>query len=110
MIKYQENGDGIIRKVEIEVTDRGKQDLENGIQCLKKYIGEKYHDVFVEDKENNKLVYQTEVLVPQTTKERPNLLLVIGNPAVHSVGEKMFFPMRESAKIQSGWSTGFGKL
>jgi hypothetical protein len=75
MVRYQDNGNDIIRKVEIDkagITDQGKQDLEKGIHCLKKCIGPKYHGIFTEDKENNKLVYQTEVLVPRTTKERPN--------------------------------------
>ena len=31
------------------------------------------------------------MLIPKTNKDRPNLLIVLGNPAIHSVVEGMFF-------------------
>jgi len=94
MVKYQENGNGIVRMVEIDlirVTDQGKKFLEKGIQWLKDNIDEEHRDVFIEDKDKNKFLYRTELLVPKTTKDRLNLLIVIGNPAIHSVAERMFF-------------------
>jgi len=39
----------------------------------------------------NKFVYETEVLIPKVNKNRINVLMVLGNPAVHSVAEGMFF-------------------
>jgi len=40
----------------------------------------------------NSLVYDTEILIPaKKQQDRTNLLLVLGNPAIHSVSEGMFF-------------------
>jgi len=40
----------------------------------------------------NSLVYDTEILIPtKKHQDRTNLLLVLGNPAIHSVSEGMFF-------------------
>jgi len=46
----------------------------------------------------NKLVYQTEVLVPRMNKNRLNVLMVLGNPAVHSVAERMFFSYEKTRR------------
>ena len=44
----------------------------------------------------NKFVYETEVLIPKVNKNRINVLMVLGNPAVHSVAERMFFSYEET--------------
>jgi hypothetical protein len=41
--------------------------------------------------EGETLIYQTECIIPGKTDQRPPLLFVAGNPASHSVNEKMFF-------------------
>jgi hypothetical protein len=90
MIKCQENGGDIIRNVEVdltEVTNMSRQDLESSVT---KYLEHEGEEIF-NFEAGNKLVYETEVLIPKVTKNRINLLMVLGNPAVHSVTEGMFF-------------------
>ena len=41
--------------------------------------------------EGETLIYKTECIIPDKTDKRPPLLFVAGNPASHSVNEKMFF-------------------
>jgi hypothetical protein len=56
----------------------------------------------------DRLKYQSEQLIPTKPGNRPPLLLVLGNPASHSVKEGMFFRLKEikksiaSGKISSG--------
>ena len=102
MIKYQaENRNDIIQTVEIDLTGisaQSKEDLKHKIaECLR------YKDKKIFKFEaGNKLVYETEVLIPKINKERLNLLLVVGNPAVHSVAEGMFFSY-EKTRSEGKW-------
>jgi len=45
------------------------------------------------------LSYKSEQLVPTKTDKRPSLLLVLGNPATHSVESGMFFSFEGNKKI-----------
>lgn len=99
MIKYQENRNGITQRVEIDLTEiRDRQDLESRINEYLQYEGK---SIF-EFEAGNKLVYETEVLIPKVNKNRLNILMVLGNPAVHSVAERMFFSY-EKTRIEGKW-------
>jgi len=90
MIKYQENRNDIIQSVEIDLTEiltQSRQDLESKIT---KYLKHEGKSIF-QFEAGKKLVYETEVLIPKINKDRLNVLMVLGNPAVHSVAEGMFF-------------------
>lgn len=102
MITYQENKNNIIQKVEIDLTKiprENRQDLESRLTAFLNYIGHK--NLF--DYTKNKLTYQTEVLLPKINKNRINLLMVVGNPALHSVAEGMFFSYQRTA-VKGKWS------
>jgi len=104
MIKYRENRNDIIQRVEIDLTEipaQGRQDLESKITKYLKNIDKKYRHTF-RFGAGNKLVYETEVLIPKVNKNRLNLLMVLGNPAVHSVAERMFFSY-EKTPTQGKW-------
>lgn len=92
-MKYQENRNDITQIVEIDltnVTDQGRQDLKRGVtECLKQIDAKHQHIFRFEGK--NTFSYDTEVLIPRVNKNRLNVLMVLGNPAIHSVAEKMFF-------------------
>jgi hypothetical protein len=52
---------------------------------------------------NHILCYESEQLVPSKMDKRPSLLLVLGNPASHSVKKVCFFRLKEIEKnIGSG--------
>jgi len=91
MIKYQEkNGDDIIQRVEIdlsEISAPSRRDLKNKIT---KYLRHEGKNIF-NFEAGDKLVYETEALILKVNKKRLNILMVLGNPAVHSVVERMFF-------------------
>ena len=51
------------------------------------------------ERKGNRLKYQSEQLIPSKSDNRPPLLLVLGNPASHSVKAGMFFAL-EKNKIE----------
>jgi len=50
------------------------------------------------DLKGDRLKYQSEQLIPSKSDDRPALLLVLGNPASHSVKEGMFFSFEGNKK------------
>lgn len=88
MIRYRENTSGIIQSIEIElaeIPDHTRQEIESKISEF-----DPKHKIF-QFEAGNKLVYKTEVLIPKINKNRLNVLMVLGNPAVRSVVHGMFF-------------------
>ncbi len=89
-IKYRENRNDITQSVEIDLTEINIEDRRD----IKRKLDEVrniYDNILEYDDKSNKLVYKTEVLTPKVNKNRLNILMVFGNPAVHSVAERMFF-------------------
>ena len=58
-------------------------------------------DIF--KREGDYLIYQSEQLIPTKLDNRPPLLLVLGNPASHSVKEGMFFSFEGDKKEHRFW-------
>ena len=55
------------------------------------------------DLKGDLLKYQSEQLIPSKPDDRPFLLLVLGNPASHSVKEGMFFSFEGNKKEHRFW-------
>ncbi len=55
--------------------------------------------------ENNRLTYYSEQLIPAKIDNRPPLLLVLGNPASHSVTAGMFFAFKDNGKESRFWKS-----
>jgi len=55
------------------------------------------------ERKGNRLIYQSEQLVPSKKDRRPALLLVFGNPASHSVKSGMFFAFNVNGKENRLW-------
>lgn len=55
--------------------------------------------------ENNTLIYESEQLIPEKRDKRPPLLLVLGNPASHSVHAGMFFSFEKNRKEHRFWKS-----
>ena len=103
MVKYREDRKNIIQSVEIDLTeipDQSRQNIESKITYLN-YISAEHKKIF-EFKGRDKLVYKTEILLPKVNKNRLNVLMVFGNPAIHSVIEKMFFSY-ERTRTEGKW-------
>lgn len=60
-------------------------------------------DIF--NREGDYLIYQSEQLIPTKLDNRPPLLLVLGNPASHSVKEGMFFSFEGDKKEHRFWKS-----
>jgi len=104
MITYPENRNDIIQMVEIDLTRipaQSRQDSDSRIAEYLEHIDKEYKHIF-KFEAGNKLVYETEVLTPKVNKNRLNILMVLGNPAVHSVAERMFFSY-EKTRTQGKW-------
>jgi hypothetical protein len=61
------------------------------------------HNTEIFELEENVLKYQSEQLIPSKSDDRPPLLLVLGNPASHSVKEGMFFSFEGNKKEHRFW-------
>lgn len=91
MITYQENRNDIIQSVEIDLTGITAEDRQDIKRKLDEFLDE-YDNILEYDGRSNKLIYKTEVLIPKTINNgKLNLLMVLGNPATHSVAEGMLF-------------------
>jgi len=55
------------------------------------------------EREGDYLIYKSEQLIPSKLDDRPPLLLVLGNPASHSVKEGMFFSFEGDKKEHRFW-------
>ena len=55
--------------------------------------------------DGDKLIYTTEELIPEKTDHRPPLLLVLGNPASHSVKAGMFFSFEGTGREHRFWKS-----
>ena len=78
----------------------------------RKRFDAKWKDFIASDPDNKKvykkngniLSYKSEQLIPTKTDKRPPLLLVLGNPATHSVETGMFFSFEGDRKEHRFWS------
>jgi len=72
----------------------------------KERFNKKWNDFLESDPHNNEILelegdvlkYQSEQLIPSKSDDRPALLLVLGNPASHSVKKGMFFSFEGNKK------------
>jgi hypothetical protein len=60
-----------------------------------------HRDIF--RREGSKLVYLSEQLIPAKTDKRPPLLLLLGNPASHSIKAGMFFSFEARGREHRFW-------
>ena len=73
----------------------------------------KWKDFIASDPDNKKvykingniLSYKSEQLIPTKIDKRPPLLLILGNPATHSVESGMFFAFEGNKKEHRFWSS-----
>ena len=61
------------------------------------------HNNEIFELKGDRLKYQSEQLIPSKPDDRPALLLVLGNPASHSVKEGMFFSFERNKKEHRFW-------
>jgi len=57
----------------------------------------------------DRLKYQSEQLIPSKSDDRPPLLLILGNPASHSVKAGMFFALERGKKEHRFWKYILGE-
>ncbi len=73
--------------------DKNWNDFLDSDQCNKELF----------ELEGDRLIYQSEQLIPSKSDDRPPLLLVLGNPASHSVKAGMFFALEKGKKEHRFW-------
>jgi len=99
MITYRENRNDIIQTVEIDLIGITIKDIK---RKLDEVLNE-YNCILEYNDKSNRLVYKTEVLIPKTTNSsKLNIMMVLGNPAIHSVAERMFFSYEET-RVERKW-------
>ena len=55
------------------------------------------------ERKGDRLIYQSEQLIPSKSDDYPPLLLVLGNPASHSVKAGRFFALEKNKKEHRFW-------
>jgi hypothetical protein len=61
------------------------------------------HNPEIFEKTGNRLFYSSEQLIPEKRDDRPPLLLVLGNPASHSIANGMFFSFEGNGTEHRFW-------
>ena len=69
----------------------------------KDFIASDPYNKMVYEKKGNILKYKSEQLIPTKNNKRPPLLLVLGNPATHSIEAGMFFSFEGNKKEHRFW-------
>ena len=69
----------------------------------KDFIASDPYNKKVYEKKGNILKYKSEQLIPTKNNKRPPLLLVLGNPATHSIEAGMFFSFEGNKKEHRFW-------
>jgi len=97
--------DSIQLKCEIDLDllfDTSKE-RERFEQKWKKFLESDPNNPEIFEKSGNRLFYTSEQLVPEKSDARPPLLLVLGNPASHSVANGMFFSFEGNGTEHRFW-------
>jgi hypothetical protein len=68
------------------------------------FLKSKQFDKKIFKLEGDYLKYQSEQLIPSKPDDRPSLLLILGNPAIHSIKEGMFFSFEGDKKEHRFWN------
>jgi len=91
-------------KINLNLLFEEKEERERFNAKWKYFIASDPDNKKVYKKNGSILSYKSEQLIPTKTDKRPPLLLVLGNPATHSVETGMFFSFEGDRKEHRFWS------
>ena len=98
--KYPAHLDCKINLLELFPTEGERQKFDNKFKSFFKSDPDNFS---IYKLKHNSLFYTTEQLIPTKTDKRPPLLLILGNPATHSIKNGMFFSPKNDGKENRFW-------
>jgi len=98
--KYPAHLDCEISLLELFPTKGERQKFDSKYET---FFNSNADNCYVYDLKHGSLFYTTEQLIPVKTDERPPLLLIFGNPATHSIKNRMFFSSKHDGKENKFW-------
>ena len=98
--KYPPHIDCEISLLELFPTKGERQKFDNKYDS---FLDSNVDNCCVYDLKHDSLFYTTEQLIPTKTDKRPSLLLILGNPATHSIKNGMFFSSTNDGKENRFW-------
>ncbi|MBW2167040.1 MAG: hypothetical protein JRG74_13385 [Deltaproteobacteria bacterium] len=105
LIKFKKRkGCTIDCTIDLDLLFETKDEIERFNAKWKDFIDSDPDNKKVYNKKGNILSYKSEQLIPTKIDKRPSLLLVLGNPATHSVETGMFFSFEGDRKEHRFWS------
>ncbi|MBE9569323.1 MAG: hypothetical protein IMF11_01740, partial [Proteobacteria bacterium] len=98
--KYPAHLDCEINLLELFPTKGERQKFDSR---YKSFLNSNTDNCYIYKLKHDSLFYITEQLIPVKTDKRPPLLLILGNPATHSIKNGMFFSSKNDGKENRFW-------
>jgi len=104
IIKFEEVKPGI-QKVSLNIQElyANRKDQEEFEERLCQFLKSDPYNSHIIRLEDKQLIYQTECILPEKQDSRLPLLLLLGNPASHSVHSEIFFSFESSGREHRFW-------
>jgi len=104
ILTYRQAGQVKLKcRINLDRLFQGKSERERFDSKWKKFIKSDEANNGLFQKKDNKLSYDSEQLIPTKVNSKPPLLLVLGNPASHSVKNGMFFSFEGDGREHRFW-------
>ena len=98
--KYPCHLDCNINLLELFPTEDERQKFDSKYES---FLDSNADNCYIYNRKHDSLRYTTEQLIQAKTDERPPLLLILGNPATHSIKKGMFFSPKKDGKENRFW-------
>jgi hypothetical protein len=104
MLIHRLNPGEAIHTFELDLSGFDPQSNAHFNRSFREYLGQidPAHRAIYKYKPGRSIRYQTELLIPKPNPQRINLMMVLGNPADHSVCCDMFFSYKKSS-VKDKW-------
>jgi hypothetical protein len=103
MLKYEDRIDKLECEIDLNKLFETKKERERFDAKWPEFIADDDCNNEIYSYHDNLLFYKSENLIPEKTNNRPPLLLLLGNPASHSVLAGMFFAFEGNGQEHRFW-------
>lgn len=110
LLKFEDLKDGIqevsldINELFLNRRERDRRDFEERLSYFLKFVDENDYSNIVR-REGDFLIYRTECIIPEERNSETPVLILLGNPALHSVRSEMFFSFEGKGREHRFWKT-----
>lgn len=108
LLKFEDFKDGIqkvslnVKELFLNARSREKKNFEEKLSQFLKFARENDYSEIVRQ-EGDFLIYRTECIIPEKRNLKTPVLILLGNPALHSVRSEMFFSSERKGREHRFW-------